>query len=93
MARSFNILLLASMSVFSMSASTACAESGASMTWHVSTSGQNWFPGVEMMPFRTIARAVSVARDGDTIRIHAGTYRPSRTLMTDGKIGLQHVYT
>ena len=54
-------------------------------TWFVSTTGSDFHFGTQLMPYRTIGRAISAANDGDTIRIFAGTYRPASTLELDGK--------
>ena len=47
-------------------------------TWHVSPSGNDVTgDGSAGNPFETIQYAVDVANDGDTIRVHAGTYYES----------------
>jgi parallel beta-helix repeat protein len=43
-------------------------------TYHVATNGDDAEPGSETWPFRTIGKAASVARPGDTILIHGGVY-------------------
>jgi alpha-N-arabinofuranosidase len=42
---------------------------------HVSTSGDDAAAGTCEHPFRTIQHAADLAMPGDTVRIHAGTYR------------------
>jgi len=42
---------------------------------HVSKKGNDTNNGTASMPFKTIAAAVNVAYAGDTITVHAGTYR------------------
>lgn len=44
-------------------------------TIHVATTGDDANPGSDAAPFRTIQRAATVAMPGDTISVHAGTYR------------------
>ena len=43
--------------------------------FHVATHGQDTNPGTRKSPFRTIQRAADLAQPGDTITVHAGTYR------------------
>lgn len=45
------------------------------MEFHVSVSGNNDWNGSAIHPFRTIAEASSAARAGDTVTVHAGTFR------------------
>ncbi len=55
--------------------------SGASLTWatvyHVAQNGaaSDDNPGTEEAPWRTISRALGTVQPGDTVLIHAGTYR------------------
>ena len=44
-------------------------------TIHVATTGDDANPGSDAAPFRTIQRAATAAMPGDTIAVHAGTYR------------------
>lgn len=44
-------------------------------TLHVSPSGADLSPGTEEQPLRTINRAAQLARPGDTVLVHEGTYR------------------
>ncbi len=45
------------------------------MEYHVSTLGCNQNTGTKEAPFRTISRAAEIARAGDTVIVHGGTYR------------------
>ena len=42
---------------------------------HVSQAGTDAGPGSQNAPYRTINKAASVAQPGDTVVVHAGTYR------------------
>jgi len=42
---------------------------------HVSKPGNDSAPGSEAQPYLTISKAASVAQPGDTVVVHAGTYR------------------
>ncbi len=42
---------------------------------HVATTGSDSSPGGKDRPYRTIGQAASVAQPGDTVIMHAGTYR------------------
>ncbi len=42
---------------------------------HVATSGKDSNPGTRMAPLHTIQRAAELARPGDTVTVHEGTYR------------------
>lgn len=44
-------------------------------TYSVATTGRDTNAGTSTAPFRTLQRALDVARPGDTIRVLAGTYR------------------
>ena len=43
--------------------------------YHVAPDGSNGNPGTEDRPFKTISRAADIAGPGDTVTVHAGTYR------------------
>jgi len=43
--------------------------------YHVSVDGDDLNPGTRELPFRTISRAAGIAGPGDTVTVHAGTYR------------------
>ena len=43
--------------------------------WHVATTGSDANRGTRRDPLRTIQRASNLAQPGDTITVHAGTYR------------------
>ncbi len=43
--------------------------------YHVSVKGSDSNPGSAVLPFKTISAAVKTAFPGDTITVHAGTYR------------------
>lgn len=45
------------------------------MEFHVSLNGCDRAAGTAADPFRTISRAASLAEPGDTVKVHAGTYR------------------
>ena len=86
MDRKYSSLLLVTTALSVLPASAVLADDDPFLTWHVSTSGHDSYPGLfEVMPFRTIERAVSRANDGDTIYVHAGVYRPSGTVDFEGK--------
>ncbi len=51
------------------------AASLAAREFHVSPSGDNAHDGSASRPLRTIQRAADLAQPGDTITVHAGTYR------------------
>lgn len=42
--------------------------------WHVATSGSDNNAGTSAKPFRSVQKAVNVAKPGDTILVHGGTY-------------------
>lgn len=67
-----------------------CASLTASAaTFHVALDGDDTHPGTRRQPLRTIQRAAELAQPGDTITIHAGTYRervnPPRGGISDQK--------
>ncbi|HNQ90631.1 MAG TPA: carbohydrate-binding protein [Verrucomicrobiota bacterium] len=43
--------------------------------FHVAPNGQDIHPGTRKAPLRTLQRAADLAQPGDTITVHAGTYR------------------
>ncbi len=45
------------------------------MVFHVSLNGCDRASGTAAEPFRTISKAASLAMPGDTVKVHAGTYR------------------
>ena len=45
------------------------------MIYHVAKNGNDKWDGSQKSPFLTINRAAEVARAGDTVRVHEGTYR------------------
>jgi len=61
-----------------LSATLAAALSGAPATRvrHVSPTGDDTGPGTRERPWRTIEHAAQAAQPGDTVLLHAGTYRP-----------------
>ncbi|MEM1108102.1 MAG: carbohydrate-binding protein [Planctomycetota bacterium] len=46
-----------------------------SREYHVAVEGQDRNPGTATQPLRSIAKAAGLARPGDTVTVHAGTYR------------------
>ena len=42
---------------------------------HVAQTGNDRNPGTESAPLATISQAAAIARPGDTVVVHAGTYR------------------
>jgi hypothetical protein len=48
---------------------------GWSAEFHVAIQGNDTNPGTRKSPLRTIQRAADLAQPGDTITVHAGTYR------------------
>ena len=55
--------------------STPAARQGKATEYHVAVSGDDALEGSAQAPFRTIQRAAEAAQPGDTITVHAGTYR------------------
>ncbi|MGD8501034.1 MAG: DUF1565 domain-containing protein, partial [Phycisphaerales bacterium] len=49
-------------------------------TYYVATDGSDENPGSEAEPLRTIQRAASLARAGDTILVRGGVYREAVAL-------------
>src|SRR4051794_1693737 len=56
---------------------------------HVATTGSDDADGTAEQPFRTINRAATVARPGDTVMVHGGEYRewvkPRRGGLSDAR--------
>jgi len=63
------------------------ASSLSAATWHVSPDGNDAASGGQSTPFRTIARALSLAQPGDTVLLQDGTYRETITAPRDGLAG------
>jgi alpha-N-arabinofuranosidase len=55
------------------------------MEYHVSVGGRDTNSGKEKAPFRTISKAAEVARPGDIITVHEGTYRERINPQIGGK--------
>lgn len=53
-------------------------------SWYVSMKGTDVGKGTQALPLRTIARAASLARPGDVIRVMPGTYSESLVLESRG---------
>jgi len=63
----------------------ACAGAAHAAEWHVSPSGSNTNTGASAAaPWRTLAYAVTQLQPGDTLTIHAGTYRESVSMPVSG---------
>ncbi|MBO6045738.1 MAG: DUF1565 domain-containing protein, partial [Bacteroidales bacterium] len=43
--------------------------------YHVAKNGSDLNPGTKDAPFLTISKAATIARSGDVVTVHAGTYR------------------
>ncbi len=43
--------------------------------YHVAVGGDDGNPGTKAKPFKTISAAANIAQPGDTVTVHAGTYR------------------
>jgi hypothetical protein len=56
----------------------------APVTYHVATNGSDSDPGTDSKPFRTIQKAVNMARPGDSILVHAGVYREAVEIRQSG---------
>jgi hypothetical protein len=55
-----------------------------SVTYYVSTSGNDSNPGTQTASFKTIQKAVDVAQAGDTVRVSSGTYYEKIVLPRSG---------
>ena len=60
-----------------------------SQPWYVSTTGSDSNTGTLSSPFRTIEKAVSVVKTGETIYVRGGTYNLTATI-TLGKSGAEN---
>jgi hypothetical protein len=65
------VLLAARMGVAGLLAATAASAA----ELHVAVTGNDANPGTAALPLRTIQRAADLAGPGDTVTVHAGTYR------------------
>ncbi len=64
----------------------------AAETWHVATAGDDAAAGNAAGPFRTIQRAADAAGPGDTVLVHAGTYRETVRPKRSGEPGRPITY-
>ena len=62
-------IIIAFVSVVTLAAALSAAE------FHVATNGNDAHRGTPAAPLRTIQRAAHLAKPGDVITVHAGTYR------------------
>ncbi len=62
------------------------------MIFHVSINGCDRAVGSEAYPFRTISKAAEIAMPGDTIKVHAGTYREWVNPRNSGTVDHRIVY-
>jgi len=67
-----------------VAAAVASARAG---TYYVATNGSDENPGSEGKPFRTIEKAVSIARVGDTILVRGGVYPEHVVMRYSGREG------
>ncbi|MDH4241907.1 MAG: DUF1565 domain-containing protein, partial [Phycisphaerae bacterium] len=65
----------------------AAATSARAETYYAATNGSDENPGSEAKPFRTIAKAASVARAGDTILVRGGVYSEAVVMRFSGQEG------
>ena len=61
--------------VFALVLLTAAGAGVAAREIHVATTGDDSGAGSAAAPYRTISKAAQVARPGDVVTVHAGTYR------------------
>ena len=64
---------------------TLVAASADAATLHVATSGNDSAAGTEITPLRTLDKAASLARAGDTVIVHAGVYKGHLVLRHSGE--------
>ncbi|WP_238649482.1 right-handed parallel beta-helix repeat-containing protein [Paenibacillus piscarius] len=62
------------------------------MEYHVAIQGSDQAPGTAAEPFRSISRAAALAEPGDTVTVHAGTYREWVSPANGGTEELRIVY-
>lgn len=62
-----------------------------SYEWHVATEGRDTAGGSADEPVRTITRAAALARPGDVVTVHAGTYRERVTPPRGGTSPAQRI--
>ena len=65
-----------------------CAASAA--TYYVATTGSDSNPGTQASPFRSIAKAQSVASSGDTVYLRGGTYSSFTVMSNDSNYHYVH---
>jgi hypothetical protein len=68
------------------------ASSAQATTYYVSTVGSDSNAGTLALPFRTIQKAVSLMRAGDTCLIRGGTYRETVTPASSGTAGAPIIF-
>jgi hypothetical protein len=61
-------------------------------TLHVAPGGDDGGPGAQGSPFRTIGKAAEIARAGDVVLVHAGTYKGQVFLRRSGEPGKPIVF-
>lgn len=66
---------------------TVMATAAGTNTYYVSTKGSNQNPGTEAEPLRTVQKAASLARAGDTILVRGGVYSEHVVLRFSGQQG------
>ncbi|NQT86754.1 DUF1565 domain-containing protein, partial [bacterium] len=54
---------------------TACGLDAVAREMHVAPAGDDEAAGTHAAPYRTISKAAAIAQPGDTVTVHAGTYR------------------
>jgi Right handed beta helix region/Protein of unknown function (DUF1565) len=79
--------VLAAVALAAFAAGTAGGE-----TYYVATDGNNAHAGTKTAPFRTIQKAASVARAGDTVLVRAGVYKGHVYLRISGEPGKPVVF-
>src|SRR5437870_6511849 len=63
------------------------AQAVAGNIYYVATTGNDTNPGTDTKPFRTIQKAATLARAGDTIYVRGGVYKESVLLRYSGAPG------